>query len=154
MSELAVEPVLVSVVVDLSPDRAFRLFTDGIGTWWPIKGHSMAHDTYGMRAEQVIFEGHVGGRLLERMSDGKDAVWGTVLVWDPPHRVVFTWKPNLDPLPPTEVEVRFVAEGQRTRVQVEHRGWERLGADAGRRRKAYDAGWPGVLDLYAQAARH
>ena len=153
MSPLTIQPVRVSVVVALSPDRAFRLFTDGIATWWPLKGHSMAEDTYGARAEAVVFEGRVGGRIFERIAGGSDAVWGNVLVWDPPHRVTFSWKPNLDPFPPTEVEVRFTAEGARTRVEIEHRGWQRLGDDGGRKRNAYDSGWARVLDQYASAAQ-
>jgi uncharacterized protein YndB with AHSA1/START domain len=152
MSQLTIQPVRVGIVVELSPDRAFRLFTDGIGTWWPHEGHSMAEETYGVRAETVVLEGRVGGRIFERIPGRPDAVWGNVLVWDPPHRVTFSWKPNLDPLPPTEVEVRFTAEGARTRVEIEHRGWDRLGGDGERKRRAYDSGWPRVLDQYAKAA--
>jgi uncharacterized protein YndB with AHSA1/START domain len=153
MSQLTIEPVRVGVVVDLSLDRAFRLFTDGIATWWPVEGHSMAKETYGMRAETVVLEGRVGGRIFERIAGGAEAVWGHVLVWDPPHRVTFWWKPNLDPVEPTEVEVRFSAEGTRTRVEVEHRGWERLGDDGERKRNTYDKGWPRVLGEFATASQ-
>ena len=62
------------------------------------------------RAEAVVFEGRVGGRIFERMEDGREADWGHVLAWEPPHRVVFSWKPNLTPVSPTAVEVRFIPE--------------------------------------------
>jgi len=43
-------------------------------------------------------------------------------------RFVLAWKPHSRPVPPTEVEVRFVPDGEGTRVELEHRGWERVGA--------------------------
>jgi len=50
------------------------------------------------------------------------------------------------------VEVRFTAEAAgRTRVELEHRNFERLGAAAGEKmRKDVDGGWPAILDLYAK----
>jgi uncharacterized protein YndB with AHSA1/START domain len=103
--------------------------------------------------EEVVFEEAEGGRLYERAQDGRECDWATILVYDPPHRVVLEWKVN-PAAPPTEVEVRFEQDGERTRVELEHRGWERYadsaqGADA---RSSYDSGWPGVLDRYVPAA--
>jgi hypothetical protein len=52
---------------------------------------------------------------------------GLVTAYVPPTRIVFTWKaPEWDA--PTEVEVRFSPEQDGTRVDLEHRGWERTGA--------------------------
>jgi uncharacterized protein YndB with AHSA1/START domain len=153
MSQLTIQPIRVGVVVNLPPERAFTLFTEDIAKWWPLAGHSMAEETYGARTETVVFEGRVGGRVFERIAGGPDAVWGNVLVWEPPHRVVISWKPHLRPEPSTEVEVRFTAEGAQTRVELEHRGWERLGGDGERKRNAYDGGWRGVLDEYTKAAQ-
>ena len=86
------------------------------------------------------------------MSDGAEGNWGTVLVWEPPSRVVLAWKPNTTPDPPTEVEVRFTPQGDGTLVELEHRGWERLGVAAERARAGYGQGWVGVLALFASAA--
>jgi len=41
----------------------------------------------------------------------------------------------------TEVEVRFVPFDGCTRVELEHRGWERLGELANTARIDYDQGW-------------
>ena len=81
-----------------------------------------------MKTERVVVEPWVGGRIFETMSDGSEGSWGTILVWDAPHRLVMAWKPNRTELPPTEVEIQFIEQDDgRTRVDLEHRGWERLG---------------------------
>ena len=51
--------------------------------------------------------------------------------------------------------MRFIADGDATRVEVEHRGWERLGIERGRAaREDYgsDEGWGMVLSRYAEEA--
>ncbi len=48
--------------------------------------------------------------------------------------------------------MRFAADGEGTRVDLEHRGWERLGDIASEAREGYESGWPGVLELYRAAA--
>lgn len=148
------EPLRRSVTVNLSPERAFALFTDGMGTWWPLEDYSRAVDQYeGVKAERLVFEVRVGGRMLEHLSNGEVLPWGEVLAWEPPSRVVMSWKPNSTDRPPTELEVRFVAEGSGTRVELEHRGWERLGDLAERARAQYEGGWPTTLGLFEEAAR-
>jgi hypothetical protein len=105
------------------------------------------------RVEAVVLEGRRGGRLYERWHDGGEADWGRVVAWEPPQRLVLSWKPNPERKAATEVEVRFVAvEPDHTRVELEHRGWERLGDLGPEARASYDGGWPGVLDGYAGTA--
>lgn len=155
MREATIAPVQVSVFVDRSPKDTFRIFTEEIGSWWPLQTYSVATDTFEgkVRATTVIFEGRVGGRIYERISDGREADWGTVARWEPPHRVVFSWKPNLKPAPHTEVEVCFTQEGSGTRVELEHRAWERFGEAGFENRRGYEAGWPGVLERFAKHAQ-
>jgi uncharacterized protein YndB with AHSA1/START domain len=142
------EPVRQSVRVRRPIEAAFELFTRDIGTWWPVGTHHARGDVVG-----VVFETRLGGRIYERCRDGAEADWGHVLAWEPPHRVVFTWAPGRSPGGPTEVEVRFTAEDPATtRVDLEHRGWERLGDLAAETRSSYLNGWPGVMRLYATAA--
>jgi len=144
-----VEPVRVAVEVRRGVEEAFRVFTTDIGAWWPLLGHSVAPD----KVEAVVLEGRPGGRLYERWRDGGEADWARVLAWEPPARLVLAWRPNPERRAETEVEVRFVAvEADHTRVELEHRGWERLGDLAAEARASYDDGWPGVLDAYAGAA--
>jgi uncharacterized protein YndB with AHSA1/START domain len=151
MSEPVMETGIVirkTVTVNAPVDKAFRVFTDEIATWWPLEGHSVS-DT---EAETVVIEGRVGGRMFERSTAGEEIVWGTVQAWEPPNRFATTWHPGRDEETAQEVEVRFVAEGERTRVELEHRGWERLGDEAITKARMYDQGWEAVLEKhYAEA---
>ena len=149
-----VAPIRKSVVVPAPVDRAFQVFTERFGEWWPLSDYSMAIDEEleGVSATGAVIEGRVGGRVYEVRSDGTEAEWGTVLAWEPGARLVLAWKPNRLPQPFTEVEVWFTAEGDGTRVDLEHRGWEQLGDRAAQARIQYDMGWPGVLDRFASLA--
>lgn len=146
---IEIEAIRKSVTVDASVERAFEIFTEGIATWWPLRTHSVGRE----RSETVVMEGRAGGRLYERLTDGEEALWGTILVWEPPHRLVFSWHPGRSEDTSQEVELRFTSEGAGARIELEHRGWERLGERAAEVRPQYDEGWNGVLGLYAQAAR-
>jgi uncharacterized protein YndB with AHSA1/START domain len=143
---MTVEVIRKSITVEAEPERAFRLFTEGISRWWPLETHSVhAHET-----EAVVLEPQVGGRFYERSASGGTAAWGEVLECDPPRLVRFTWHPGYESgAPATEVEVRFRPDGDGTRVELEHRGWERL-PDAGRAmERSYDEGWDYVLGRFA-----
>ena len=140
-----VPPVTKRVRVPWDQAAAFRRFTTDVATWWPLRTHSVG----GSRTETCVFEEQVGGQIYERLTGGGRAVWGTVLVWEPPGRVVYTWHPGRPPETAGEVEVRFVPERGGARVEVVHAGWERFGANARRARNAYTLGWSVVLDVYA-----
>jgi uncharacterized protein YndB with AHSA1/START domain len=137
MPATAIAPVLKTIVVPLPQGRAFDLFFAGMGSWWPLDTHSV----FAADAAEVTVDGRPGGRILERAADGRTAEWGEILVWDPPHRVVFTWHPGYDDASATEVEVRFSTEGELTRVDLEHRGWDALGERAATTREGYETGW-------------
>lgn len=141
----AFPPLLKVVTVKASPEQAFRRFTDEMASWWPLQSHSVGEGA----AETVLMEGFVGGRIVERIRGGREAVWGTVTAWEPPRRVAFTWHPGAEPATAQDVEVRFTPEGDLTRVELEHRGFERLGRLARRARRGYPLGWAYVLGLYA-----
>jgi len=98
----------------------------------------------------VVFEQRAGGRVYERAHDGRECDWATILVFEPPHRIVLEWKVN-PAAPPTEVEVGFEADGDGTVVELEHRGWERYADGGDAARSSYDSGWPGVLRRYEEA---
>jgi uncharacterized protein YndB with AHSA1/START domain len=152
MSEQATEAMVMhkSVTVNAPAEKAFRVYTEGIATWWPLKTHSVAEE----KATTAVFERRVGGRIFEREADGTEHLWGTVLEWDPPHRFVHTWHPGRGEETAQRVEMRFASEGEGTRIELEHRGWENLGADAGRMFENYDGGWNYVFgECFAAAAR-
>ena len=65
-------------------------------------------------------EPRVGGRWYERGDDGSTCDWGSVLAWEPQSRLVLSWDITADwqydPELKTEIEVRFIAEGEAPRV--------------------------------------
>lgn len=150
---ISIAPVRKAVVVQATPQRAFEVFTARIDRWWP-KSHGIG--TAPVR--ESIIEPFVGGRWYTKCEDGTDVVVGHVRIWQPAERFVCTWEISADWKPDTraafasEVEVRFVAEDQgRTRVELEHRNFERMGATAGETmRKGVDGGWPTLLELFVK----
>jgi len=137
-----------SVFVELGADDAFRLFTDGIGQWWPLdEGFSYGGD----RAREIFLEPREGGRFYERFIDGDELQVGTVIACTPPRNIVFTWR-SPDWRAETEVEVTFVAGDRGTTVEVEHRGFDRLGPDGAAIAQRWVGGWPRVVRAYADTA--
>jgi uncharacterized protein YndB with AHSA1/START domain len=137
-----------SVKVARNREDAFRVFTEEIGTWWPVETHSIGKE--GRPADTAFLEGREGGRFYEITGEGT-AHWGRVLVWEPPARIVISWelKPER---PATEIEVRFTEERDGTRVDLEHRGFERLGDQAADVAASYHSGWAKVLGQYVALA--
>ena len=124
------DAVQVTTVVEVGPTEAFRIFTEEVDSWW---GHGPQFRTAG-KISEMRFEPRVGGRLLVIEGSAEPFVLGQIKVWDPPKRLVFDmggrafaegeW---------TEVEICFEAEGEATRITVDHRGFEKFPADHGLR---------------------
>ncbi|MEJ7728556.1 MAG: SRPBCC family protein [Polyangiaceae bacterium] len=155
--EVTVDPSRVNktLVVAAPQDIAWRVFTEQIGTWWPL-----AHYKIGSaKAVDAVVEPRVGGRWYERGEDGSDCSWGSVLVWEPPRRLVLTWDITADwkydPTLGTEIEVQFIPAGEgRTRVELEHRKLDRYGDRRDEMRRVFDTegDWGRLLQMFAQAA--
>jgi uncharacterized protein YndB with AHSA1/START domain len=139
-----IPPIVKEVVVAAEPAGAFAAFTDGVKSWWPVATHSVAGD----EGRDLVLD-ETG--FVETLADGSPCSWGSVLAWEPPHRLAMTWHPGQDPDPHTLVEVTFEAADGGTLVRLVHSGWENLGlpADAGAERLGgYDEGWDVVLGSY------
>jgi activator of Hsp90 ATPase-like protein len=151
-----IEPIRQTVTVRSDPERAFHLFTEQMGTWWPVEAYSRAASEFEEEDVQVAsleFQPRLGGSILEHMSDDRTLPWADIVAWDPPHSVLLAWRPHSEPEPPTEVEVTFTAGELGTLVQVEHRGWERLSEDFGKElHEIYVRGWVTTLGCFAAAA--
>lgn len=140
-------PLRMSFDVDCSAAHAFAVWTSGIGTWWPTD-----HTVTGEPGLDVVMQSGVGGRIYERTRDGLEHEWGQVTVWEPPSRLVYQWHLRRDRSDATEVEIRFTAtEPGTTRIEIEHRGWERLGSRADQWRGQNRAGWDSVLPHFQAA---
>ena len=131
-------PIRQSTVVGSDRAHTFEVFVATMGAWWPVEPFS------------------AGGRVYETWDDGSTVDWGTVRLWDPPHRFAMSW---LITGTATEVELTFTALGAaRTLVAVEHRGWEALGdaeltADCalpgGYAGGSFTQGWATILGSFA-----
>jgi uncharacterized protein YndB with AHSA1/START domain len=153
----AATSVVAEIVVEVPRERAFTVFTERFDHIKPREHNMLAVDI-----AQSVFEPKVGGRVYDRGVDGSECQWGRVLAYERPTRIVFTWdisprwQLETDLARSSEVEIRFIAEGERrTRVELEHRhldrhgeGWEGLAAAV-----RADQGWPLYLQRFAEAVR-
>lgn len=120
----------VTVAVAVEPALAFRLFTEDIDRWWR-RGPKYRHS--GSRAGLICIEPQVGGRLFESFErGGAPQVFevGRIQVWDPPHRLAFSWRnSNFSADEHTEVTVEFSATASGSLVTVTHSRLASLRAD-------------------------
>ena len=142
-----------AIVVEAPAERAFRVFTEQMDKIKPRE-----HNMLGVDIAETVLEPRAGGRIYDRGTDGSECEWASVIAFEPPDRLVFSWNVSPrwqvepDPARRSEVEVRFIAEGpDRTRVELEHRhldrhgdGWEGL-----RDGVAAPDGWPLYLRRYS-----
>jgi uncharacterized protein YndB with AHSA1/START domain len=142
------------IVVEAPLDRAFRVFTEQFDRIKPRE-----HNLLGVDIAETVLEPRAGGSIYDRGVDGSECHWATVLAFEPPDRIVFSWNIDgrwqiePDPERRSEVEVRFIAETPaRTRVELDHRhldrhgdGWEGARDGAGS-----PDGWPLYLRRYAE----
>jgi uncharacterized protein YndB with AHSA1/START domain len=151
--ETADVPVRKTISVKASPERAFHVFAEEFFTGGP-----RTHHIGKAPMKKAIIQNAARGRCYTEQTDGTECEWGTVLVWDPPRRLVLAWQINgkwqyePDLAKSSEVEVRFTPEPDgSTRVDLEHRYLSRHGADADAVRKGVDSpnGWGGLLQLFA-----
>jgi uncharacterized protein YndB with AHSA1/START domain len=151
------DPNSVRKVMSVRAPRevAWRVFTEQMGTWWPLTAYKIGK----ANAVDAIIEPHAGGRWYERGEDGSTCNWGSVLSWEPPSRLVLTWDITADwqydPDLNTEIEVRFVAESNDvTRVELEHRKLDRYGPRRDEMRRIFetDGDWGRLLAMFAARA--
>ena len=139
-----------SFTVRASREKAFEIFTKGLDKWWP-RTHSIGDSPL----KEAVLEPGVGGRWFGRLEDGREQMWGDVLVWDPPGHLVIAWRIShewgFDPNLLTEVDVTFTETGAgETHIDFEHRNLERFGDSeaAVRTRAGMDSGWTLILESF------
>ena len=151
------DPNSVSKVITVRAPQevAWRVFTEQMGTWWPLAMYKIGK----VNAVDAVIEPRVGGRWYERGVDGSICDWGSVLVWETPSRLVLSWDINADwqydPALKTEIEIRFIPESEAlTRVELEHRRLNRYGARRAEMREIFDktGDWSRLLASFASTA--
>ena len=149
---ITIAPVRKSILVQAGTQRAFEVFTAGIDRWWP-RTHSLA----AAPITRIVIDPYVGGRWYNDLADGTQVTVGHVRAWEPGKRFVVgweissAWKPDARIELASEVEVRFVpVDARTTRIEIEHRDFERMGAEGGEKmRGAVENGWPTLLKILA-----
>jgi uncharacterized protein YndB with AHSA1/START domain len=156
MSDVTTDPVRCSVDVGAPPERAFAIFVEAIGRWWPIP-YTYSEDQFAT----AEIEGRAGGRWFEMKLDGSRENWGAVRAFEPGRRIVlsFNVSPQRKPEPPereSEVEIRFAPDGEGTRLELEHRDFSKHGEGAEMLRAglASPQGWPLILASFAREMRY
>ena len=143
-----IEPLRISFHVACSADHAFTTWTGRATAWWPPE-HTVSHEP----GAEIVFEPRRGGRIFERTAQGREIEWGEIVDWDPPRRLRYLWRIATDPQNATDVEIVFrELSDSTTSIEIEHGGWERLGAIGQKWRDANQAGWDGVLPSYIAAS--
>jgi uncharacterized protein YndB with AHSA1/START domain len=144
-----IEPLRLTFDVECDVRHAFDVWTRRISSWWPV-----AHTVSGEAGTEVVLEPRVGGRIFERAPSGRENDWGEVTAWEPPERLAYMWHIGANRTDATDVEIAFIEVTESTtRIEVEHRGWERLGARAQERRDTNRGGWDGLIPAYREALR-
>lgn len=134
-----------SIVLSLTPAQAFELFTREISQWWPPERRHL-NDA---NSQLFLLQ---SGRFYERASDGTELDLGRVRLWEAPHRIVLDFFMGTDAAHPTEVEIRFDAEGDGTRVSVNHRPREGSAGMWDKRAAIFGRSWDVVLAALQGAA--
>jgi activator of Hsp90 ATPase-like protein len=141
------EPLRLSFTVACPPEHAFVTWAHRTSLWWPA-GHTVT----GEQGLEIVLEPRVGGRIFERTTAGREEDWGEVVLWEPPLRLGYLWHLRADRTDATEVEVAFTGQDDgSTRVDIEHRGWDRLGERAPAWRERNQRGWSGIIPTYVAA---
>ncbi len=117
--------VVRTIDVRVDSARAFTIFTEEIGAWYRSGRWSWNDPT---RAVGIRLEPGVGGRWIEvwDAATGEGYELGRVLVWEPGERLVVTYRNVHMPPGDTEIDVRFEALLNGTRVTLHHRGVRRM----------------------------
>ena len=143
-----IEPIRLAFDVDCPADHAFEVWTARIDRWWPAD-----HTASGEADTTVVLEPRAGGRIFERTVAGAVHEWGEVTIWEPPTRLGYLWHLRRDRPDATEVEIQFIDRGDATtRVEIEHRRWEALGAEGEAWRDRNRGGWATLLPQFTAAA--
>ena len=141
------EPLKIAFTVDCSPEHAFDTWTDRATAWWPPE-HTVSHEP----GARIVFEGRPGGRIYERTTDGREIEWGRIVEWRRPQRLRYLWHIATDASHATDVEIVFRAVAARkTRIEIEHGGWDRLAEAGAAWRDANHSGWDGTLPAFREA---
>jgi hypothetical protein len=149
------DPIVKTIEVPCSQERAFRVFLEEMDSWWPL-GKFTVSAMGGHAAEAIRVEARQGGKIVEIGPDATEHLWGTIKSYDPYGYVSMDFHiPQPDEVVESRslVEVRFTAlEKDRTRVELTQTNWEAFGKWAEMLRGGYGPGWSVIFEQAYKAA--
>ncbi len=146
------DPVIKTIEVGCSADKAFDIFVNNVASWWPLDKNSVSAMA-GEVAKSVTIEPKIGGQVYETGHDDTIHQWGTVKSLDPGKHIALNWHINAPESEATLVEVTFTDNKDGgTKIVLVHSQWQVLGEKAEQMRSGYDSGWVGVFEVAFQGA--
>ena len=139
-----VAPIVKTVRVRSTPDKAFKAFTEEIASWWPLDRHSLDSEN----VASLVFEAELGGLVYQTMKDGSTIPWAKVQSFTPPDGFVLDWHIGVAPENASRVEITFADVGDGvTEVVLNHSHFENSSPeDAENYRGHYANGWVTVFE--------
>lgn len=138
--------IVKTVELRCDPARAFALFTERAGEWWPSERRHTDDDASTIRIDR-------DGPFYERAADGTEVQLGHVRRFEPPHRLALDWYPGTGPTHSTFVEIEFEPIAGGTRVTVTHGAGVAPLELYNDNATGYERSWDLVLPALAAAAR-
>jgi hypothetical protein len=146
------EPIVTTIEVPCSQERAFSVFVNDMPAWWPLDKRSMSLKDGGSPAKSLRVEARQGGQIVETGHDDTEYLWGTITSYDPHDFISMRFHMGMPPETAGLVEVRFVALSEkRTRVELTQSDWEAFGDMAEMMRGGYGSSWGLILEPYGGA---
>ena len=148
------DPIITSIEVPCSQEKAFAVFATEMGSWWPLDKRSMSlMGSGGKPAKSLSIDPKQGGKIVEIGHDDTEYLWGTIKSYDPHDSISMNFHMGLPPENASLVEVRFTTLGhERTRVQLTHSNWEAFGEMAEMMRGGYGSGWVIIFEQAYKSA--
>ena len=146
------DPSVKTIEVPCSQEKAFGVFVNDMGNWWPLDRFSMSMHG-GKPAKSLRVEPAQGGEIVEIGDDETEHLWGTIKSYDPHDLVSMDFHMGLPAENASLVEVRFTAlADERTRVELSHSNWEAFGEMAEMMRGSYGTGWGVIFEQAYKSA--
>ena len=140
------EPIVRTIEVPCSQEKAFNVFVSQMPGWWPLDQRSVSMFS-GAAAKALRVDARSGGQIVEIGHDDTEHLWGTIRSYDPYAFVSLDFHMAMPAENASLVEVRFTAlAADRTRVQLKQSNFEAFGDMAEMNHQGYGSSWIMLFD--------